>query len=153
MIKNLMVLMIPLMAGLCGSDYDEVIYDYTLKNNSGYDITTKIYKKYKPEFFNTIQLRNGDSIHKRFTGDNVSMKYNFSSLLSGSIGWADYDSLVIYYEDKKYKIYTDRFEINNTDSRNLLNYMLFGGESERYEFTNEDYLNAQECNSNCKYIN
>ena len=143
--KNLLILFIFIYQFTsCGTDRgEEVIYNYSVKNESGRIIKIKSFQNYPHNMTvvntqNVIIPINGNlptSIKVR-PGDN----YNFTNFFKG-------DSIVVIFDNTK-KLFLSAKDITNT--RNPLNVTLYSKPNETFIFNVEDYNSAIPCVGFCE---
>jgi hypothetical protein len=136
--KNLLFTTMALLLIGCGTEQGNgKSYTYTIKNESGKNITINSFRNTYPKRLSPIitQLNNGQSITKTFEDTLPPSGYDFAVFFNG-------DSLVVNYNNEKKQIFT----INNISSRNPFNYT---GSIENFIFSEVDYNNSISCNNNC----
>lgn len=116
---------------------DRTIYTYEVINNSGVDI--KVFSFVRNELREpiTTSIDEGDKLVKNYESDpplNPNI-YNYVGFFGG-------DSIVVHYGDDKQQIYVQ--ETCEGSLRNPLNICVYSDQTESFNFTVEDYQNADE---------
>lgn len=136
--RKIILIITLLITFSCGTDLGEgKFYNYSIRNESGKDITIYSYRTIYPirEKPIIIQLANGESLTKTYQDALPPTGYDFGVFFEG-------DSIIINFNNEKKQVFT--FKTNNER-----NPFWYGGISETFIFTEQDYQNAEDCNGNC----
>ena len=124
----------------CGTDQGTgKFYNYTIKNESGFDIKINSFRTVFPKRETPVitNLSNNQSINKTFQDVLPPGGYSFVAFFDG-------DSLVINYDNLKKQIF------DHSDNQNPGNPFSHRGTEVTFVFTEEDYENAEPCeNDDC----
>lgn len=138
------VLILSLFA--CGENFGERdVYYYSMENKSGRSIVIESYRSDFPDMIPKItNLAIDEKLEKVFKDGLPPSGYSFKVFLGGS---SLYDSIVIIYANEKMSIFKEEC---NQNQRNPIDYCIHSDEfTEEFVFTEEDYINAVNCNGTC----
>jgi hypothetical protein len=141
--KAIVSLIIVFLFG-CGPDQGEgTLYTYTIKNESGKNITIKAFRPNRPEIAPIMtNLAIGEKLTKTYKDGLPPSRYDFKKFFGDS--WTD--SIIVIYEKSKF----NGFEYGCFESdRNPLNACIYNRANETFTFIAQDYENAQDCNGSC----
>ena len=136
--RKIILIIILIITVSCGTDLgDGEFYNYSLRNNSGKDVTIYSYRTIYPIRENPliIQLADGENLTKTYKDALPPTGYNFGVFFNG-------DSLIINYNNERKQI----FKWTDQNDRNPFNYFETNVE---FIFTEQDFENAEPCNGNC----
>lgn len=146
--KKIFFIIISLLCIQCGTDQGSgKTYIYTLKNLSGYNIKIYSYSNLS-EFTNpkvTI-VNNGEEITKTYEDFNPPSGYDFSIFFDDAQSTMGRDSIIIIYNNEKKQSFISECDTE----RNPLNFCVYSDLEENFEFTANDYENAEDCGGNCE---
>jgi hypothetical protein len=137
--KLLFIFVTSLLIG-CGTDQGKgKSYKYTIKNDSGKNITINSFRTFYPKRITPLitSLNNGESITKTFDDTLPPSGYDFTVFFNG-------DSLVINYNNEKKQVYTMFKGVDEVKGP-----FAKAGTIENFVFSEEDYANSIPCNGNC----
>ena len=153
--KYLIIAIIFLVYG-CGTDQAPPrFYDYTLLNNSGYNVEITPFNWQGNKLINNkITLLNNKSLNQKYRDDAPYGGFGMKGLLSDNFKIGGWYKIEIVFNNSKKIIYNDDCTYNNGISTNcsprnifLLEYS--NEKTETYTITPEDYQNAIDCGGNC----
>jgi len=144
--KNIYFTFIILTVIGCGTDLGEgEFYKYTIRNESGKNI---IIRSYLPGFpnvnpINTV-LNDGEELLKTYQDGLPPSSYNYGDYFGDRKNKRD--SIKVIYNSSKVSFFLGEHSQNE---RNPLNGAIYNKTEETFTFTEQDYLNAEDCNNNC----
>ncbi|MEL6976606.1 MAG: hypothetical protein AAGL29_14620 [Bacteroidota bacterium] len=129
----------------CGSTDQDVLYTFSISNNSGEDITIRGYNSNIPDRVQrTIVVPYLDRFEAQFRSRDSGPDYDFSDVFEG-------DSIIIDYNNLRTRTFTcirrGSQGVGCSESRNILNVLpepVSGQDilAAEYEFTETDFENA-----------
>jgi len=131
------------------TENQRIDYNFEIRNNSGKNIRVNAFKNHI--LTKKIDIFNNTTYNKSFISSSMDRAYSFSDVLGG-------DSIKVIYNKEKFKIFYC-FLGSGGDGcdipRNILNEVNDFDSSESvffriYEFLEQDYENAEDCNGNCE---
>ena len=130
----------------CGSTDQDVLYTFSISNNSGEDLTITSYNSNSPNRVQrTIVVPYLDSFDEQFRSRDSGPDYDFSDVFEG-------DSIIINYNNLRTRTFTcirrGSQGVGCSEPRNILNILpapVLGQDilAAEYEFTTSDFENAQ----------
>jgi hypothetical protein len=143
--KKAIIAFIAMLMFNCGPEQGErTLYTYTIKNDSGKNITIKAYRINRPDIAPVItNLPIGAKLTKTYQDGLPPTGYNFIDYFQG-------DSIIVKYENLKTQKY-DVYDGLKCDQNPLFKSPFCERSSPEitFIFTVQDYEDAQDCNGNC----
>lgn len=122
------------------------IYNYKVINESGVPIEVRFYKSYPSEKQPIItKINTGDTLEKIYQDNLPPRGYSFNVFFGDDSG--SYDSLNIIYNQNKIAMFAKGGCKGGV--KNPLNRCEYNGLNVTFVFTEQDYLDAEDCNGNC----
>ncbi|WP_073016552.1 hypothetical protein [Flavobacterium micromati] len=142
--KKAIVALTAILMFNCGPDQIEcTLYTYTIRNESGKNITIKAYRINRPDIAPVItNLAIGEKLTKNYRSCPPSGNYNFTDFYADR-NTRIIDSITVIYENSKFRGFRE-----DCSDRNPLSFCDYSTEV-TFTFTAQDYENAQDCNGKC----
>lgn len=147
--KKAIVALIAVLTYSCwGPDMgDGTLYTYTIKNESGKNITIKANRIGFPNNPPVItNLSIGEKLTKTYRAYPPSGSYEFSDFFADE-NTRIIDTITVIYDNTKFRGF--KGVCGDGNNRNLLNPCIYNGTDVTFIFTAQDYEDAQDCNGNC----
>ena len=142
--KTAILMLIAILIIGCGTDQGKsTLYTYTIKNDSGKNITIKAYRINRPDIAPVItNLPQGEKLTKTYRDGLPPNGYDFTDFYADKNN-RFIDSIIVIYDKTKLSGFRE-----NCSDRNPLNFCDYNPNL-TFIFTAQDFENAQDCNGNC----
>lgn len=159
MVKNVMLLLFIVFIAGCGPEgrYEDVLYTYTVKNESGHFVTVEgYYTDCCPSSLVTVYhyFKNGSKITKKSVSksDPIPSPYTFMAFFGKEQPVKEpVDSIKVIYDNSKVSFfYPEKIDDISNERNPLGRYYNRGNTEETFIFTPQDYENAEDCNGSCE---
>ncbi len=130
----------------CTDNVEPDIYNYTVRNETGFEIKVKSYISMYPDVSPIVTiLSSNEELVKTYKDSPPPRGYDYGYFFATENSRRD--SLVVIFDMVKKVSFND----NSCDeNRNPLNFCEYGNLEETFIFTENDYENAEDCNGNCE---